>query len=391
MILLKDLLILYIYLRNKILYLIKTGKIHNLIASEEKSGSNKLPNKDFRHLFYRALVTGFLVFFNMVYIHQGSLIFNADGSSIINFISAFELSASIMFLFLVFLVHRGISNLMNDPRLEDFNSQAKGVLEALLVIITSVFFLYFVFYLPFTLFFPDIQVPPERIRFNNVVMAIITLFFYYFVERERNKKQLQAQMLRTARLQKENFQAQLKSLKDQVNPHFLFNSLNVLGALIHQDREKAAKFTEKLSDLYRLFLKNSQEQLISLQRELEVVQSYIYLLETRFGKSVVFQFNVDSEKKKLQLPPGSLQMLIENAIKHNGSTRKNPLVIKVTSQKDCVVVQNNRQTRKKESYSTQMGLKNIKRRYSFFSESKVEIIETSTDFSVKLPLLKVRT
>ncbi len=86
-------------------------------------------------------------------------------------------------------------------------------------------------------------------------MAIITLFFYYFVERERSKKQLQKEMLHAARLQKENFQAQLQSLKSQVSPHFLFNSLNVLRSLIPQDTGKASEFTERLSDLYRAFLR----------------------------------------------------------------------------------------------------------------------------------------
>lgn len=389
MTLFKNLIILYIYLRNKILHLIKTGKIHSIISSEEDTGSEKVQKKGILHLFLRAIVTSFLVFFTMVYIHQGSLIFNADGSTIFNVISAFEFSATIVFLFLVFVVHRGISNLMNDRKLQNFSSLAKGVFEALLVVMTSVFFLFVVLYLPFTLIFPDVDVPMERVRFNNVIMAIITLFFYYFVERERSKKQLQEQMLRTARLQKENFQAQLKSLKDQVSPHFLFNSLNVLSSLIQQDTKKATEFTEKLADLYRLFLKNSHQQLIPLQKELEVVNSYVYLLKTRFGESIKFQVNIEREKEQLQLPPGSIQMLIENAIKHNGSTKMNPLIITIFTQESSLIIQNNRQPRKDQFHSTKTGLENIKRRYSFFTNTEVKILETKNDFTVQLPLLKV--
>ena len=386
---LKNIIILYIYLRNKILYLIKTGKMHRVLASEELTGNKEVRKRGILKLLFRAFITSFLVFFTMVYIHQGTLIFNADGTTIFSPVSAFEFGATIAFLFMIFLVHRGISNLMNDQKILEFNALARGIFEALLVIFTSLFLLYTFLYLPFTIFFPDVEVPTERIRFNNVVMAIITLFFYYFVERERSKKRLQAQMLRAARLQKENFQAQLKNLKDQVNPHFLFNSLNVLSSLIQQNPGKATEFTEKLSDLYRLFLKNSDQQLIPLEKELEVVNAYIYLLETRFGEAVRFHIDIDSNLKHLQLPPGSLQMLIENAIKHNGSTRKNPLIISITASEATLTICNNRQARLEEMQSTKTGLENIKRRYSFFSVSKVEITESPANFIVKLPLLKM--
>ncbi len=221
-------------------------------------------------------------------------------------------------------------------------------------------------------------------------MAIITLFFYYFVERERSKKQLQKEMLHAARLQKENFQAQLQSLKSQVSPHFLFNSLNVLRSLIPQDPGKASDFTERLSDLYRAFLENSVQQLIPLKKELEVVNSYIFLLETRFGSAVKFELDIPSEVEQLQLPPGALQMLIENAIKHNGSTRKKPLRIEIFVEEDYLCVQNNLQPRLDEVRSTNTGLENIRRRYDYFSDKEVIIEKSKEKFIVKLPLLKLQ-
>ena len=373
--------------RNPLSY--KTGNIHSILAADNNRGEEKVVKKGIFVLLFRAFVTSFLVFFTMVYIHQGSLIFNENGSTIFNRVSAFELSATFVFLFLVFVAHRGISNLMNDPRLAGFHSVVKGILEAFLVVVSSTFLLFIVIVVPFSIVFPDIEVQPGRVRFNFVVIAIITLFFYYFVERERSKKQLQAQMLRAAQLQKENFEAQLKSLKDQVSPHFLFNSLNVLSSLIQQDTEKAAVFTQRLSDLYRSLLSNSDHQLIPLQKELEVAEAYIYLLKTRFGEAVQFQLDIAPEKKELLLPPGSLQMLLENSIKHNGSTRKKPLLIRIFSEGDSLIVINNLQPRQEKVDSTGTGLQNIKRRYRYLSDEEVKVTTDQKEFRVRLPLLKM--
>ncbi|MEG9327886.1 histidine kinase [Salinimicrobium catena] len=269
------------------------------------------------------------------------------------------------------------------------NSLLKGIVEACLVVVSSVFFLFLFVLVPFYLVFPEVEVSSDKIRFNYIFIAIITLFFYYFVERERSKKLLQTEMLRTARLQKENFQAQLENLKDQVNPHFLFNSLNVLVSLIPQDSDRATEFTRKLSELYRSFLDNSSEQLIPLHKELDIIDAYIYLLKTRFGDSVQFEMQISSEAKELQLPPGSLQVVLENAIKHNGSTRKKPLLIKIFSEENFLLVKNNLQPRLEQLESTNTGLKNIESRYSYLSEKKPVFTKTETDFVAKLPLLKV--
>lgn len=388
-ILLRKVIFLYIYLYKEILYSIKTGKLNSTMLAEEGKIS-KSPEKNlFLKLGIRAFLTTFLVFFTIVYLHQGSLIFNADGSSVFNTMAIFELTATFVFLFSVFLVHRGISLLINSRPLAGYHPMAKGLLEAFLVIVSAIILIFLTILVPFYIIYPEIEVTQERIRFNYIFIAVITLFFYYFVERERSKKRLQEEMLRAESLQKENFKAQLQSLKSQVSPHFLFNSLNVLGSLIQQDREKATEFTERLSDLYRAFLANYDRQLISLREELEVVKDYIYLLETRFGQAVIFDLQIDQEKTHLLLPPGSLQMLIENAIKHNGSTRKRPLKISVATRDDLLVVQNNRQPRREEITSSHFGLKNIKNRYGYFSDRQVEIFSDEKEFKVHLPLLKV--
>lgn len=387
----KKLRFIYIYLNKEIQQFIKTTNLNSILPVEEESVSNSSRGRWLMKIALRSFVMSFLVFFTMVYIHQGSLIFNVDGSAIFNWLAAFEFSTTVVFLFMVFLTHRGISKLINNFRLIRYGALTRGLLEALLVIITTVVLLYFFLLLPFRWVFPEIEIPEDRVRFNNVVMAIITLFFYYLVEREKSKKLLQREMLRAARLQKENFQAQLQNLKSQVSPHFLFNSLNTLVSLIPLDADRATEFTRRLSEVYRSFLDNSSEELIPLQKELEIVEAYIYLLKTRFGESVEFSMQISPEVKELQLPPGSLQALIENAIKHNGSTRRKPLHIEIYSEGEMIVVRNNLQQRLEQMESTKTGLENIKSRYYFLSDRLPEFIRNEKDFVVKLPLLKVET
>ncbi|MBZ9730186.1 histidine kinase [Salegentibacter sp. JZCK2] len=218
---------------------------------------------------------------------------------------------------------------------------------------------------------------------------ILSLFFYFLVERERSKRRLQEKILRSTQLQKENYQAQIQSLKNQVNPHFLFNSLNVLSSLIRKNQSQAREFVYRLSKVYRSFLDHSHEQLVPLQKEMELTEAYIYLLSTRFGDNVRFEINVSKDHTHLLLPPGSLQMLVENAIKHNGSTRKKPLIIQICSEKDELVVKNNLQPRLEKMESTRMGLKNITRRYKFLTNKEVKFNTSEKEFIAKLPLLKV--
>ena len=385
----KELYIFYIYLNNEIFHLIKKGRLHSILASEENSSSGNSLKHELLKLLLRALLLNFLVLFTVVYIHVGTAIFIADGSTLFNPLSFFDFSLTFLFLFLVFIAHRGISYLVNRPRFAIFNSLTKGLMEAFLVVISTVFFLYFAVQLPFLVIFPELEIPAERLRFNNVVLAIISLFFYYFVERQRSKKQLQKEMLQTARLQKENFQAQLQNLKNQVNPHFLFNSLNVLSSLIPANPKKATEFTTKLSEVYRAFLHNSDKELISLEEELQIAQAYIYLIKTRFGDAIAFEVEIEKSFKTLMVPPGALQTLLENVVKHNGSTRKDPLVIYVKTENNQLVVSNKLRPRKAEAEGTGTGLQNIRNRYKYLSDQLPVFEKTESEYSAKLPLLKI--
>ncbi len=186
----------------------------------------------------------------------------------------------------------------------------------------------------------------------------------------------------------ESLQSQLQNLKNQLNPHFLFNNLSVLSSLVYIDQDKAVDFINQLSKVYRYLLDNRNNELVSLERELTFINSYTYLLQIRFDKNIRFDINVPTEKTHLMLPPLSLQMLVENAIKHNEISNELPLTIHIKIEDNMLLVSNNLQLRTSNEISSKTGLQNIKDRYRFFTEQQVEVIQTEKTFAVKIPLLK---
>ena len=197
-------------------------------------------------------------------------------------------------------------------------------------------------------------------------------------------------IIETEQLKRENVQSQLEGLKNQVNPHFLFNSLNTLTYIIPEDADKAVKFVQKLSKVYRYILEIKDKKLISIEEELDFLQSYIFLLEERFGSNLITQIEVPEAIKTLHIVPLSLQILFENAIKHNIISSDRPLSIIVFAENDTrLIVKNTLQKKKQSMPSTQVGLQNIKNRYAYFSDEKVEITETHQEFIVSLPLIRI--
>jgi sensor histidine kinase YesM len=188
------------------------------------------------------------------------------------------------------------------------------------------------------------------------------------------------------KLQKESIAAKYESLKNQVNPHFLFNSFNALTNLVYEDQDKAARFIKQLSEVYRYVLDTRDKEVVTIDEELKFLQSYAYLQQIRFGNKL--NIHLDITNTKAHVAPLALQMLIENAIKHNVASEEDPLYIKLYTSNDCITVENNLQ--KKASFgeaSAGVGLENICKRYEFLSDRKVEIIQDEKRFIVKLPAL----
>ncbi|MGU3374544.1 2TM domain-containing protein [Chryseobacterium sp. M5A1_1a] len=181
--------------------------------------------------------------------------------------------------------------------------------------------------------------------------------------------------------------AQFESLKNQLDPHFLFNSLNVLSALIDENPGQAQKFTASMSKIYRYVLEQKDKELVTVEDEMEFAKTYCDLLKTRFEDSVGFVFEVKKEDYRKYVVPLSLQLLLENCIKHNFATSSRPLVIRIFSEGDILCIENNLQVREQIKESSGIGLANIVQRYSLLTKRNVFIEKSEDYFKVKLPML----
>ena len=183
-------------------------------------------------------------------------------------------------------------------------------------------------------------------------------------------------------------QAQLQNLKNQINPHFLFNNMSVLSSLVYKDQDKAVDFIKQLSKVYRYLLDNKERELVTLEDELTFIRSYTYLLQIRFDTNIKFTIEVENSALQKLVPPMAIQILVENAIKHNAISEELPLSVSITNYENELVVTNNLQLRTNTEPSSKTGLKNIKDRYHYFTDKPVEIIENNNSFVVKIPLLQ---
>jgi len=182
--------------------------------------------------------------------------------------------------------------------------------------------------------------------------------------------------------------AQFESLKNQLDPHFLFNSLNVLDSLIEENPKQAQQFTNSMSKIYRYVLEQKDKELVSVEEEIDFAKTYCELLKTRFEDAVTFEFTISEEDKKGFVVPLSLQLLLENSIKHNFATSSKPLNIKIFAENGNLIIENNLQTRELPNRSTGVGLANIVSRYNLLTERNVFVEKSDDFFRVKLPILK---
>jgi len=189
-------------------------------------------------------------------------------------------------------------------------------------------------------------------------------------------------------LKRENLHAQLNALRTQVNPHFLFNNLNTLSSLIPENPKHAVDFVQQLSKVYRHILEVEDEKSIPLKDELELLNAYIFLLKTRFGNNLQVNITISDEKLQKKIVPLSLQILMENAIKHNIVSSDKPLHIDVSTENDSLVVSNNLQMKKQINESTGIGLDNIRNRYKMLSDKPVTVTESEGNFTVSIPLIE---
>jgi len=189
------------------------------------------------------------------------------------------------------------------------------------------------------------------------------------------------------KLRTEQVFTQFQSLKNQVNPHFLFNSLNALSSLVYENQDKAVEFIRKLSQVYRYVLDRKDEEIVPVEEEMEFLRNFIFLQKIRFGDNLKFEAKGSADG---YLPPLALQLLVENAIKHNVVSDDHPLEINVDFKADfCFVTNNVKEKLSKDS--TGIGLSNLKERYQYLSDKKVIIKNDGSKFMVQLPILQLKT
>lgn len=231
------------------------------------------------------------------------------------------------------------------------------------------------------------QIAGEEIGPAIVITLLITYLITAIHEGVYFYQQWKYNFSKSVRLERDNMEARYEALRAQINPHFLFNSLNGLVNVV-EDNKQAVDYIRNLSDLLRYMLKSNEKELVLLRDEMAVLDNYIKLQQLRFRNNLKVDIDVSESHFHYAVPPLSLQMLVENAIKHNVITQSKPLHIEIGTEKDTIFVKNNLQ-KKEVIGSTGQGLKNISGRYRLFSAKPVRVEETNGYFRVTLPLLQV--
>lgn len=213
-----------------------------------------------------------------------------------------------------------------------------------------------------------------------IIYSIVTVLFYahyHFAEGQ----------IADIMLERKQLKLQFEALKSQLSPHFLFNSLNTISSLIHQDKDSCEQFIRRLATTYHYILRTHKKQLVSIIEEIEFARSYYYLLQVRYQDGLKLDINIPDQLAELKIPPMTVQILVENAIKHNVFSTDNPLNIYIgVIDNTHLRVINNKTSRPSNVNSTRIGLNNIKKRIAFFTEKQVQI-NSETNFEVKIPLI----
>jgi len=228
----------------------------------------------------------------------------------------------------------------------------------------------------------------HQFRTGMVLALTITLISTTFWETDYTFKRWKESLAEKEQLEQLTIRHEFETLKSQVNPHFLFNCFNTLSSLITEDKKSAEAFLNELSKVYRYLLRNNEDGMSTLENELKFVQSYYELLRTRYGAALQLQIEVDKKYESYLLPSLSLQLLIENAVKHNVVSKSSPLVIEIfTTAGHKLIVNNNLQLKPVKSPSNRIGLENIRSKYNLLNQPGFQVIADKKGFCVVLPLV----
>lgn len=228
----------------------------------------------------------------------------------------------------------------------------------------------------------------QRQKMNNGITVMAMLSAFYLAANRRSGARMLELEIQTERLEKESAQAQFMALKNQVNPHFLFNSLSILSSLVEVDAKLSVQFINRLSKAYRYILEQRDNERTRLQTELDFIDAYTFLLKIRFDEKLQVVISVsETDANRYAIAPLTLQLLIENAVKHNQMSAQKPLLVSIYTEGDYLIVANPLQLRPQNDTSTGVGLQNIMNRYALLTDRPVWVGEQDDLFVVKIPLL----
>ncbi|MDY0929813.1 2TM domain-containing protein [Chryseobacterium sp. CFBP8996] len=339
-----------------------------------------MKRKDFIILFWVSLATTLIFFF-----------LSTEEKNLENF--SLTLFISAMYSFLIGTGNGLINSFLNKKVPWSEATTKRAILSIVSILIANFILVYFCNYINFVViqkvatteaFFSG------KYNFINWFMVNVALLISAFLHAKSFMEELKRSSKKEVVEQKliaKSANAQFESLKNQLDPHFLFNSLNVLSSLIDENPSQAQKFTASMSKIYRYVLEQKDKELVTIEDEIEFAKTYCGLLKTRFEDSVNFIFDVKEVDLRRFVVPLSLQLLLENCIKHNLATSSKPLLIRIFTEGDTFCIENNLQIREQIKESAGIGLANIVQRYSLLTKKNVFIEKSEDYFKVKLPIL----
>ncbi len=342
-------------------------------------------NKRLRKFSFRLLVVMVIFFGVKLTIDHGE---EEDG--LLDAASIFYFSTAFFLVMLTWEIHDwSVKRELKRPKSLDLNASLRTLGIGLLFLAPVAAIIY---YLGLYQLDDLCQIPTEdkalqfRVDWMRAMLlgfAIMLFNLLYFSGKQ--KKDLELKM---NELQNEVLTSKYKSLKNQISPHFLFNSLNTLTSLMYEDRDLASDFVSRLASTYRYILDNKEEDVVSLEKELNFLDSFIFMMNVRHTDSIVIKTEIGVDVTAYAIPTLSLQMLVENAMKHNYFSVERPMHIKVyTVGKLALVVENTLRKRETKESSTRLGIKNIKKRYAFHTRQEVTVEQNENIFRVTMPLL----
>lgn len=326
-----------------------------------------------KHVFF---ILSSIISFLALFLYLIEILSSDTPFDIVNFLRSF--ASSFPFLLVLTLVDYKLVLFLNHSEKINKYPCARIGIEILLVVVLAILFI-IIGNIPF---YDGILVYIESESYKQSMIAAILINIFtittieYIVQIKKNEKLVQ-----------ENLQIQYKELKNQINPHFLFNSLNILVSLINKDPQQAIQYTKKLSEIYRYVLSGNNENIILLEEEIKFIRDYIEILQIRYGKGLQVEFSIKEKDLERHIIPMSMQVLIENAVKHNAVSSSRPLTINISSDHHHLNVSNGLIPRTSVEPGTGIGIKNLDKKYQIISGKHIEIQQTKQTFTVKLPLL----